>query len=84
MSRIRRRGFPGSPNTHIPPLKLDTDEYAAVYYVTALMHHLRFLWPNRATFPSKVILQHCDDVDAVFQRVIYHPDLVLFQLLIGP
>jgi hypothetical protein len=54
---IRRQGFPGSPNTDIPPPKLDTDECPAVCYVTALMHHLRFLWQNRSTFPSEVILQ---------------------------
>ena len=70
-------GTSGSPNTHIPAPKLNTDACPAVYYATAFQRHLAHLWRLRITFPAADILQHCDDIDAAFRRVLYHSALAV-------
>jgi hypothetical protein len=68
----------GSANTFIPSPKDDKpDECPPVHYATAFQRHLRHLWRYRLTFPCADILQHCDDVDAAFRRVLYTPELAI-------
>ncbi len=67
-----------SANTFIPsPSAADADSCPPVYYATAFMRHLKHLWRMRITFPVADILQHCDDIDSAFRRVLYHPDLAI-------
>jgi hypothetical protein len=67
-----------SANTFIPSPKAgDLDACPPVYYATAFLWHLTHLWRFRITFPVADILQHCDDVDSIFRRVLYPPDLAI-------
>jgi hypothetical protein len=67
-----------SANTFIPgPKKGDIDACPPVHYASAFLRHLQHLWRFRITFPIADILQHCDDVDSAFRRVLYHPDLAI-------
>ena len=67
-----------SANTFIPgPKAGDTDACPPVFYATAFMRHLQHLWRMRITFPVADILQHCDDIDAAFRRVLYTPELAI-------
>jgi hypothetical protein len=69
---------PGSANASIPkPKDGFLDECPPVYYQTAFFRHLRYLWRARATFPLTDLLQHCDNIDAAFRRVLYHPTLAI-------
>jgi hypothetical protein len=67
-----------SANTFIPrPKDGDLDACPPVHYATAFMRHLQHLWRLRITFPIADILQHCDDIDAAFRRVLYTPELAI-------
>ncbi len=67
-----------SANTFIPsPKDDDPDACPPVHYASAFLRHLRHLWRFRLTFPIADILQHCDDVDAAFRRVLYTPELAI-------
>jgi hypothetical protein len=67
-----------SANTFIPSPKVgDLDACPPVHYATAFMRHLQHLWRYRLTFPIADILQHCDDIDAAFRRVLYTPELAI-------
>jgi hypothetical protein len=46
-----------------------------VFYGTALKRHLTAIWNMRITYPSEELLQHTDDIDAAFRRILYHPVL---------
>jgi hypothetical protein len=74
-----------SANTFIPgPKDNDPDACPPVHYATAFFRHLRHLWRFRITFPLADILQHCDDVDAAFRRVLYTPELaIVFAYVFG-
>jgi hypothetical protein len=74
-----------SANTYIPgPKDDDADACAPVYYATAFLRHLQHLWRTRITFPIADILQHCDDLDAAFRRVLYNPELaIVFAYVFG-
>jgi hypothetical protein len=74
-----------SANTFIPgPKKNQPDACPPVYYATAFLRHLRHLWRFRITFPIEDILQHCDDVDSAFRRVLYTPELaIVFAYVFG-
>jgi hypothetical protein len=39
--------------------------------------HLCRLWRTRLTHPTEEILQHCDNIEAAFRQVLYHPDLAI-------
>jgi hypothetical protein len=66
----------GSANTHIPkPNVANPDACPPVFYQHSFARHLRQLWRTRLSYPLEDILQHCDDIDAAFRRVLYHPDL---------
>ena len=68
----------GSANTYIPkPSASNADACPPVFYQHAFARHIRHLWRTRLTYPTEDILQHCDDIDAAFRRVLYHPDLAL-------
>jgi hypothetical protein len=41
------------------------------------MRHLQHLWRMRITFPIADVLQHCDDIDTAFRRVLYTPELAI-------
>jgi hypothetical protein len=74
-----------SANTFIPsPKGDDPDACPPLYYASTFLRHLRHLWRFRITFPIADILQHCDDVDAAFRRVLYHPELaIVFAYVFG-
>jgi hypothetical protein len=66
----------GSPNSYIPsPSAENADECPPVHYGTAFIRFCVRLWRMRITRPTEDILQHCDDVDSAFRRIIYHPDV---------
>ena len=68
----------GAPNSFIPkPSAINADACPPVYYSDALQRHLVRLWRMRMTRPEEDILQHCDDLDSAFRRILYHPDLAL-------
>jgi len=50
-------------------------ENPKVYFGSALMHHLQHVYNLRINFPLEDILQHTDDIDSAFRRMLYHPDL---------
>jgi hypothetical protein len=67
-----------SANTFIPSPKAgDMDAWLPVNFATAFIRHLKHLWRLRITFPITDILQHCDDVNSAFRKVLYHPDLAI-------
>jgi hypothetical protein len=67
----------GAPNSHIPPTgESDKElENPPVFYGTALKRHLTAIWNMRISYPSDELLQHTDDIDAAFRRILYHPVL---------
>jgi hypothetical protein len=68
----------GSANTSIPKPSADNaDERPPVFHQHASARHLRRLWHTQITYPTKDILQHCDDIEAAFRHVLYHPDLAI-------
>jgi hypothetical protein len=75
----------GSANTSIPKPSADNaDECPPVFYQHAFARHIRRLWRTRITHATEEILQHCDDIEAAFRRVLYHPDLaVAFAYVFG-
>jgi hypothetical protein len=65
-----------SINTWIPkPHPSVANEGPPIFYQTAFTRYLIWLWHLRGTIPAESILQHCDDLDADFRRVLYNPDL---------
>jgi hypothetical protein len=67
-----------SANTFIlSPSTGDADACPPVYYAMACMRHLQHLWRMRITFPIADILQHCDDINAAFCRVLYTLELAI-------
>jgi hypothetical protein len=48
-----------------------------VYYGDALLRFLIVVWRMRLSEPLRDILLHCDDIDAAFRRILYHPDLAI-------
>ena len=68
----------GSINSYIDkPGVADPDECPPVFYGDAFDRYILQLWQLRLTSPSLDILQHCDDIDAAFRRILYHPDLAV-------
>jgi hypothetical protein len=68
----------GSINTYIDkPGIADADECPPVYYGNAFMRFLIQLWRMRLSCPLTDILQHSDDIDSAFRRILYHPDLAI-------
>jgi hypothetical protein len=69
----------GPPNLHIPPPGKpgQFDENPPVFYGTALRRHLAAVWNMRITHPREDLLQHTDDIDSAFRRMLYHPDLAI-------
>jgi hypothetical protein len=68
----------GSINTYIgKPGVAPADECPPVYYGDAFMRFLIVVWRMRLSKPLRDILLHCDDIDAAFRRILYHPDLAI-------
>jgi hypothetical protein len=68
----------GSPNHSIPkPSATNADACPPVYYGNSFSRFLILLWSMREAKPLIDILLHCDDLDAAFRRVLYHPDLAV-------
>ncbi|MGL4349225.1 MAG: hypothetical protein ACRCT2_01365, partial [Plesiomonas shigelloides] len=65
----------GNVNRHIPDPGVIEDENPTIYYGTALIRYLVWIWNLRISFPEEDILQMTDDISAAFHRVLYHPDL---------
>jgi hypothetical protein len=67
-----------SINTYIGKPGIESaDECLPVYYGDAFMRFLIGVWRMRLTAPLGDILLHCDDIDAAFRRMLYHPDLAI-------
>ena len=68
----------GSPNHSIPkPSPANADACPPVYYATSFTRFLIRLWSMRQAAPLQDILLHCDDLEAAFRRVLYHPDMAV-------
>jgi hypothetical protein len=68
----------GSINTYIgKPGVASANQCPPVYYGDAFMWFLIVVWCMHLTAPLCDILLHCDDIDAAFQRILYHPDLAI-------
>jgi hypothetical protein len=68
----------GSPNAYIPSSSVDNaDECPPVHYGTAFICFCVCLWCMHVTRTTEDILQHCDDVDSAFRRIIYNPDVAV-------
>jgi hypothetical protein len=68
----------GSPNHSIPkPSPKNADACPPVYYGSAFTRFLCLIWSLRAAAPLVDILLHCDDLEAAFRRVLYHPDMAV-------
>jgi hypothetical protein len=68
----------GSPNTFIPkPSAHNADACPPVYYGKAFQRLLLLIWNMRLSKPMEDILLHCDDLEAAFRRILYHPDLAV-------
>jgi hypothetical protein len=65
----------GNVNRHIPDPGVDEDQNPTIYYGTAFLRYLVWLWNLRITYPTEDILQMTDDISAAFHRVLYHPDV---------
>jgi len=50
-------------------------ENPKVFFGSALLRHLQHVYNLRINFPTEDILQHTDDIDSAFRRMLYHPDL---------
>jgi hypothetical protein len=70
---------------YIPGLKEnETDTCPPVPYASTFLRHLQHLWHTCITFPVADILQHCDDIDAAFCRILYNPKLaIVFAYVFG-
>jgi hypothetical protein len=75
----------GSPNTSIPkPSPANADACPPVYYGSSWIRFLILLWLMRQAHPLLDILLHCDDLEAAFRRILYHPDMaVVFAYIFG-
>jgi hypothetical protein len=68
----------GSPNHFIPkPSVSNADACPPVYYGKSFIRFLMAIWSMRQMQPLMDILLHCDDLEAAFRRVLYHPDLAV-------
>ena len=69
----------GAANDYIPRPGTEgrERENPAVYYGKALLRHLIAIWNLRIEFPFEDLLQHTDDIDSAFRRMLYHPDLAV-------
>jgi hypothetical protein len=69
----------GAPNHHIPSPGQpgQFDENPPVFYGSALRRHLAAVWNMRIAHPRADLLQHTDDIDSAFRRMLYHPDLAV-------
>jgi hypothetical protein len=65
----------GNVNRNIPDPGIDEDANPTIYYGTAFLRYLIWLWNLRITYPTDDILQMTDDISAAFHRVLYHPDI---------
>ena len=70
-------GDTGAPNDYIPKAGSNENESPAVYYGDALLRHAKYVYNIRICHPREEIVQHSDDVDAAFRRVLYHPNLAI-------
>jgi hypothetical protein len=51
------------------------DECPSIYYSTAFVRTITWIWWLCLTFPWEDILQYVDDIQAaLFHRILYHPD----------
>lgn len=65
----------GNVNRNIPDPGVNEDENPTIYYGTAFIRYLTWIWNLRISYPTEDILQMTDDISAAFHRVLYHPDM---------
>ena len=72
-------GDTGSANDNIPKAGTEGNEREnpPVHYGTATQRIFETIWNLRLDHPREDILQHGDDIDAAFRRLLYHPDLAI-------
>ena len=65
----------GAANARIPDTGAPgkEDENPKVYYGTAFMRMLIWIWNLRIAQPYRDILGHVDDISAAYHRILYHP-----------
>ena len=55
------------------------DENPPIFYGTAFMRYLTWIWNLRISYAREDIIQQVDDISAAFHRALYHPAMaVLF------
>ena len=62
---------------YIPDPGVEPDENPPIFYGTALIRYLTWIWNLRISYPFQDILQMTDDISAAFHRILYHPDLAI-------
>ena len=62
------------PDTGLPE---SLDENPPIYYGTALIRYLTWIWNLRISYPNEDILQLADDISAAFHRILYHPAIAI-------
>ena len=65
----------GNVNRFLPSPGINQDENPSIYYGTAFLRYLIWIWNLRISYPDEDILQMTDDISAAFHRVLYHPDI---------
>ena len=69
----------GAPNKQLP----DTGELGrddtnpSVYYATAFLRYLTWIWRLRMQYPRSEVILSSDDIAAAFHRLIYHPAIAI-------
>ena len=69
----------GNANRHIPDPGTPgrEDENPSIFYGTAMLRHLTWIWNLRIQYPYEDILQSTDDISAAFHRILYHPTMAV-------
>ena len=65
----------GNPNSQIGSPGVDPEENPPIYYGTAFLRYLVWVWNLRCSYPYQDILQMTNDISGAFRRVLYHPDM---------
>jgi hypothetical protein len=73
------RSDSGNTNRYIPNPGTEgrIDENPPIFYGTALIRYLIWIWNLRISYSQEDILQHTDDISAAFRRVLYHPSMAV-------
>ena len=78
-STALRKGDTGATNRCIPKAGSEGNEREnpPVFYGTAMKRIMTTIYNLRLDHPTEDLLQHPDDIDAAFRRLLYHPDVAI-------